>query len=266
MNGLSTEFFFYIADWEWDGETTQIRRDDLTVEDYYSPSHYIEVLNDRIVKHDAYSLYYERAQVQLLMDAPDLAYQDIQSSVRKYKEQISGSVSPNLQEVLRVKAIIQSELNQYEQALETIDRVLTLGREQDDNLERDFFLRWILQNEAGQAVFADQALETACGVGAELIFERVIQSPLNDRRQSDSCRPLYSYVYKGYWLYRDGQYSQAQRRLQTDLDFYSRPRFNHETLLANLVLARIGSLPETVSPESPKLSLGASFWYAGRAR
>ena len=74
----------------------------------------------------------------------------------------------------------------------------------------------------------------------ELIFETVTIGKHQDRReQLGPCRPMYSYVYEGYQLYRSGQYAQAQLSLQADLDFYSRPRFNHETLLAKLILARI---------------------------
>lgn len=259
MNGFSTEFYFNIANWEWNGETTQIRRDGMTVEDYYAPAHYIEVLNDRIAAYASYTSYYERAQIQMSMNAPDLAYQDIQSAVSKFNEhrqrlrqrQFSMPQYGPLQDLLRVKAIIQSELKQYEQALATMEQVLTLGHEQDDNLkrlqrkrlERDFFLRWILQNEAGQTVLADQMLEADCGVGADLIFEPIIRSQQQTNSRTDSCRPLSSYIYEGYKLYRDGQYDQAKLRLQEDLDFYSTPRFNHETLLANLVLSRISAVP-----------------------
>ena len=246
MNGFSTEFYFNIADWEWNGKTTKIRRDGMTVEDYYAPAHYIQVINDRIAAYGSYVSYYQRAQVRMLMNTPELAHQDIQSAVGKFNKfnaQTSWEVKTNLQEILRVKAIIQSELKQYEQALETMAQVLTLGRERDDNLERDFFLRWILQNEAGQTVLADQMLEEDCGEGAELIFEMIIRSQQKTNSRPDSCRPLYSYVYEGYKLYREGQYDQAKLRLQADLDFYSTPRFNHETLLANLVLARISAVP-----------------------
>ena len=240
MNGFSTEFYFNVGSWIWNEKTTQIRQDGMTVEDYYSPEHYLEVLNAQIAKSDAPIYYYERAQIQLLLDAPDLAYRDIQRAI----SQFNNETAPNFLDSLRVKALIQSELKEYDQSLETMEQVIKLNREQNRTLSEDLFLRWILQNEAGQTKLADQMLERVCGVGADLIFKPIDYSSPETRILLDGpCRNLHSSSYEGYKLYKDDNYSQAKLQLQEELRCCSRQRFNHDTLLAKLVLARISDLP-----------------------
>lgn len=241
----SGKLYFSVGIWHENDKEIKIHPSDMTYEDYYAPPHYLEVLNNQIAQTPYFSsLYYQRAQTNLLLNNQDSAYKDIQMALNLLRQTASKSqIKINYRsqrEYQRVLAIIQLEVGKFEQAMQTIERLLASSPQPDLEIGRDYLFRWLIQNYAGKATLANQMLAEARRSQSKSLvsFKKVTKIFLNEKNSVD-CQTSVGYSYYiGHKLYIDGKYSQARNCFQQFLRSTSVELPDSQRLLTQLILKK----------------------------
>lgn len=166
IDSSSGKLYFMIL-WKDHNGKDKIHSDDISYQDYYSPSHYLTLLNKQITASAANpESFYRRAQVHFLLNLFQKAEDDIRLALKK---QITWSPTDHRtqREYLRTLVLILSANKKTEALKTTLEELEKLPARHSYDQCYDLLLQWTLQTRLGNQDSATAYLQQKIEKGTQ---------------------------------------------------------------------------------------------------
>ena len=260
IDTTSRKLFVGGAIWKKDGVEVKLHKNGMTYQEYYSPKHWIQVLNKEVTSpYKIHTPFYHRAQVNFHLGNEKQALKDVASAIQILNEEAKrariddGSGKPkagwtksdadDLRECYRILGVIQafteSEKRNVPQTVQQIQNTPLFG--EDIRSGEDYLFFWVIQQHAGLEDLANRELMDFYQRRQKnilSIFTQLAPFYLNEK----SFEALKTYgnneeFYAAQKLYLDGNLEKAKYYLDRYLERAAIEHPDHRSFLAKILIA-----------------------------